>query len=130
VDANVNLDLGGEKFFIALENNFSWAGISGPITTIQGNLGNWGLITPFANGTVYIGGNFYVGLPSGFGSANLFVRGTVTSNGVITSAGSPVPRWLGRLSADPAQRNAGDTYWNTTTSKARLWNGTGWVDIN
>lgn len=39
-----------------------------------------------------------------------------------------VPVGLVALAADPASGTAGDTYWNTTTQKIRVYDGTSWTD--
>jgi len=119
---NFELASGGLTLNVAMD--FSWAAIEELCLYIHSSSPSLLWVTPGATGTVYTGGNLEVGLPNGFGAGSLSVRDA------ITSGGHSVPRWMGRLSADPSLKNGGDTYWNTTTNKARLWNGTGWVDLN
>jgi hypothetical protein len=72
-----NLRLANGGFYVQVQADWAWAGIAGDTSILQSNFPNWGLITPFASGTVYIGGNLEVGLPAGFGSGDLRVNGHV-----------------------------------------------------
>lgn len=111
---------GGVNF--SLGADWSWAG--GPALASTLGFGNRdAVLIAGGSSTLWLFGDVRVGLPT-FGGGSLTVK-----NG-ITAAGSPVARWRGRLSADPASPLGGDTYRNTGTGKVRLYDGAAWVDLN
>lgn len=114
---------GNGTFGITTAMNFTWA--EGPEDSVSIFAGEKPfVISPGAGLPIWFLGDVYVGMS--YGGRNLYVRGTIHQG----EDRQPVPVWRGRLSSDPAAKNPGDTYWNTTTSKARMWNGTAWIDLN
>lgn len=118
-----NFRLGGDVFIQNLAQ-WSWAGISEDLSIIQSNQPSWGLITPTATGTVYIGGRLQVGLPGGFGLGDLNVRGN------ITEKGHSVMRWRGAATSDPSSPEEGDMYFRTSDNKVRIYSNSAWRDLN
>lgn len=48
----------------------------------------------------------------------------------LISAGHPVARYRGASTSDPASPMDGDMYWNSATSKLRIYAGAAWRDLN
>lgn len=102
-----------------------------PIATGSSNSG----ISTYRSGSVVDGtsgvANFGSGAASGTGSSGDVNVGP----GTVVSGVRGILNLLGRfvtfpsLSADPSSPAASGTYYNTTTNKLRVYNGTSWADV-
>lgn len=111
---------GGMNF--SLNADWTWAGGPAVASTLGGGNRDFVIVGGGSN-DVWSFGTLHVGMP-GYGSGSLIVRDT------ITSAGHPVPRWLGESASEPDSPQGGDQYYDSTTSKVRIFTGSAWIDLN
>lgn len=109
--------------YISLNDDWSWAGGPTEVNTLGSANREMVLVAGWGQ-PVRTFSTLRVGMPAGGG--DLYVLGTIYQG----ADEKPVPRWLGELSSDPADPRGGDQYFNTSTSKARLFTGSAWIDLN
>lgn len=111
-------------FGVTLNADYTWTG-TGPSNGTSLFAGERPfVINPGAGMDTWVLGTLRVGM--NYGGRDLYVQGVIHQG----PEESPVPRWRGENSSEPSDPSGGDQYFDTTTSKARLWTGSQWIDLN